>query len=359
MIKKAILAMGVSLALGCASIGVPRVPSLDCDDVIETERHGTVFYSCEQDTTETVLETFDLVGRVKQYGKTTFGFEETVNYRQYVNTGRQRPRMSYRLYVSPRNMVSLEPADEVFLLFSQEYRNEIEEPVMIWSRKDDLLDEQEYYRAHDYDTYRRALTNYSPGATITPDFIARNNEWLIRTVVHEDWHFNMIHVWGNGLDTDLEESVATIMGHAGSIGFTSINYGLNAAIYTEALNSLGKWSFFSETVNMTYNRLENLYAQNLPWEETKDAKAEILSLVEQRGFIPLNNAGVLGALPYTRLFPLAYDVYVTHPDAGELGRILMQCPDDEEKGIEFLRRARYMSANQRAVISFEDLPVNP
>ena len=39
-------------------------------------------------------------------------------------------------------------------------------------------------------------------------------------------------------------------------------------------------------------------------------------------------------------------LYVTHPDAAELGKILMQCPDDEKDGIEFLRRARYMSADE-------------
>ena len=162
MVKKAILGLASALSLGCASIGVPRVPSLECDDKIETERHGTIFYSCSQDTTETVLETFDLVGRVKEYGRNTFGFSETVNYRQYINTERQAPATSYRIYIAPRDVISLEPADEVFLLSSQEYRNEVEEPIMIWSRNDNLLDEEAYYNANEYDTYRRAITDYSP-----------------------------------------------------------------------------------------------------------------------------------------------------------------------------------------------------
>lgn len=369
MIKKAVLALGASFALGCASIGAPRVPSLDCDDVIETERHGTVFYSCAQDTTEAVLETFDLIGRVKEYGKNTFGFSETVNYRQYVNTDRQEPDWSYRLYVSPRNMVALESADEVFLSFVQEYMDNVEEPIMIYSHKDNLIDEDAYYRAQGYDTYRRALTDYSPGASITPDFLgepfaitpdffAMAHEKQIAVVNHEDWHYNMNQVWGNDLDTDLEESLATTMGHAGAIGFIRENYSVNSSSYGIALNNLQRWVNVSETINTSYSLLNNLYSQNLPWEETEPIKQEILSRADEWFFAPLNNAKVIGFLPYTRLFPFAYDVYVTRPDAGELGRILMQCPDDEEEGIAFLRRARYMSVQQPAEISFENIPVD-
>lgn len=345
MMKKAILGLASALSLGCASLGVPRVPSLDCDDVIETERHGTVFYSCQQDTTETVLETFDLVGRVKEYGKATFGFSETVNYRQYVNTERQEPATSYRIYIAPRDSIALEPADEVFLSSAQEYRDEVEEPIMVWSRNDNLLDEESYYNSNGYDTYRRAITDYSPGATITPKFIAMAFEKQVAVVNHEDWHYNMNQVWGNDLDTDLEESLAAMMGNAGAIGFIGVNYGVGSPSYNVALNNLQLWVGVSETINTSYGLLENLYSQNLPWEQEEPLKEEILERAEGWYFYPINNAKVIGFLPYTRLFPFAYDVYVTHPDAGELGRILMQCPDDEVEGIEFLRRARYMSAD--------------
>ena len=346
MVKKAILGLASALSLGCASIGVPRVPSLECDDKIETERHGTIFYSCSQDTTETVLETFDLVGRVKEYGRNTFGFSETVNYRQYINTERQAPATSYRIYIAPRDVISLEPADEVFLLSSQEYRNEVEEPIMIWSRNDNLLDEEAYYNANEYDTYRRAITDYSPGATITPKFIAMTLEKQIAVVNHEDWHYNMNQVWGNDLDTDSEESLAAMMGNAGAIGFIKENYGAGSPSYTVALNNLQTWVDVSEIMNTSYSLLSNLYSQNLPWEQEEPLKEEILERADEWWFAPINNAKVIGFLPYTRLFPLVHAVYVTHPDAAELGKILMQCPDDEEDGIEFLRRARYMSSDE-------------
>ena len=340
MVKKAVLALGSSLLMGCASLGTPIVPSIECDDgLIETERHGTIFYSCAQDTTEAVLETFDLVGMVKEYGRNTFGFGETVNYRQYVNTERQAPATSYRIYISPRDVIALESADETFLISSQEYRNKVEEPIMLWSRNDDLLDEEEYYNANGYDTYRRALTNYSPGATITPDFIAMALEKQIAVVNHEDWHYNMNQNWGNDLDTDLEKSLATIMGNAGAIGFIQENYGAGSSSYVIALDNLQTWVDVSEIMNTSYSLLSNLYSQNLPWEQEEPLKEEILERAEGWYFYPINNAKVIGFLPYTRLFPLAYDVYVTHPDAGELGKILMQCPDDEEEGIEFLKRA--------------------
>ncbi|MDD4878181.1 MAG: hypothetical protein PHO02_04040 [Candidatus Nanoarchaeia archaeon] len=347
MIKKAILGIGAALSLGCASMGVPRVPSLDCDDLIETEKHGTVFYSCRQDTTDTVLEMFDLIGRVKEYGKNTLGFSETVNYRQYVNTDREEPRWSYRIYIAPRDSISLEPADEVFLPYSQNYREDIDEPLMLWSRNDNLLDEEAYYNENGYDTYRRALTNFSPGATITPEFILLPAERQIDVVTHEDWHYNINQVWGNDLDNDLEEALATIMGKAGALDFITINYGRDSAAYGSALGNLFRWIDVSETINTSYSLLENLYSQNLPWEQEEPIKQEILARADEWYFAPLNNAKIVGFLPYTRLFPLVYNVYVTHPDAGELGRILMQCPDDEEDGIEFLRRARYMSAKQR------------
>lgn len=135
MVKKAILGIASALSLGCASLVTPRTPSLECDDVIETERHGTIFYSCQQDTTQAVLDAFDLIGRVKEYGKNTFGFPETVNYRQYINTNRQQPPISYRLYVSPKDNIAVEPEDDIFLIAPQEYREDIDEPVMIWSKK--------------------------------------------------------------------------------------------------------------------------------------------------------------------------------------------------------------------------------
>lgn len=346
MIKKAVLEFASALSLGCVSLGVPRVPSLKCnDDIVETERHGTIFYSCSEDTTETVLEAFDLVGRVKEYGKNTFGFEETVNYRQYVNTDRDEPDTSYRIYIAPRDSVALEPADKIFLLSPQEYREEIDEPVMIWSRNDDLLDEESYYKENGYDTYRRASTNFSPGATITPNFIAMTLENQIAVVTHEDWHYNMNQVWGNDLDTDLEEALASIIGHAGALGFIELNYGSDSSSYSIALNNLRQWIEVSDIINSSYNSLEVLYSQNLPWEQAGSLKEQIFARAEGWYFYPLNNAKIIGFLPYTRLFPMAHAVYVTHPDAGELGKILMQCPDDEEEGIEFLRRARYMSAD--------------
>lgn len=347
MANKAFLALSSSFLMGCVSLTAPNVPSIDCDDMIQTEKHGTVFYSCQQDTTEAVLEVFDIIGRVKEYGRNTFGFQETLNYRQYVNTERQEPVTSYRLYVSPRDMVALEPADEAFLSSLQQYRENPEEPLIIWSRKDNLLDEQKYFILQGYDTYRRELTNFSPGATITPNFIAMAIEKQIAVVNHEDWHYNMNQIWGNDLDTDLEESLATIVGNAGAIGFIRENYGIDSDSYTVALNNLQLWADVSETINTSYSLLENLYSQNLPWEQELPLKQEILARADEWWFAPINNAKIIGFLPYTRLFPLAYDVYATHPDAGELGRILMQCPDDEEKGIEFLRRAVWMTSGEQ------------
>lgn len=342
MKKGLFLALSSSLALGCASLAAPRVPSLDCVDLIETERHGTVFYSCRQDTTDAVLDAFELIGRVKQYGGQTFDFEETVNYRQYVNTGRQRASTSYRLYIAPGDIIGLEPEERIFIRAPQEYREEADEPIMLWSRLDSLLDEEAYYIANGYDTYRRELTDFSPGATITPEFIATALVRKIEVVLHEDWHYNMKLVWGNDLDTDLEESVATVMGLAGAVNFTRHDYGIDSRAYSGALEKRGRWALFADTINMAYNRLEALYAQGMPRDEMQPIKDEILSVFEQRDFSETNNARIIGTLPYTRLFPLVYRVYQTHPDLSELGKILRETPDDEEDGIEYLQNAVWM-----------------
>ncbi|HII16019.1 MAG TPA: hypothetical protein HA362_06935 [Nanoarchaeota archaeon] len=343
---KAAIALCAPLFMGCAYLMVPKVPSLECEDLIETESHGTIFYSCASDTTQAVLDTFDLVGRVKEYERQVFGFEDSVNYREYKTPVTQAPEHSYKLYVAPRDAIAPEPADEIYIGWAQEYRVFHENPVLLFSNacpnSDDLLDEEQFFRENGYDTYRRDLTDFSPGATITPDFLKLPLEGQVYVVQHEDRHFNNIITLGNSHDSDLEEPMATMFGHASALGFIGLNYGVKSAAYRNAAANLQTWVSVSNIINSSYNLLEELYAMNLPWEEAEHLKEAILSGAQGWRFAPLNNAKVVGMLPYTKFFPLVYRIYETHPSPMELQQILLRVPEDEDEGVEFLRRAVWM-----------------
>lgn len=163
---------------------------------------------------------------------------------------------------------------------------------------------------------------------------------------------------GNSHARNLEEPFATIFGHAAAIDFIKANYGTNSQIYANAIKNLQKWRDLSDAINVSYSLLDNLYSRNIPWEEAEPIKQEIINRTGDWSFFPLNNAKIQGYMHYTWHFPLVYEIYITHPDAVEVEKILEKCPEDEDEGVEFLRHARYMSAEQRAVVPLEDFPVD-
>lgn len=335
----------------------PFTHSLECENVETIESHGTLFYACEEDLTPRVEETIQLLGRVKEYEQDVLGMHATGNYRQYASQSHEAsaPAISYRLYVAPKFKLGLAP-EFIAIPERREYRALVEKPVMLYSNPgplvDDLADEELFFRENGYDTYRRVMTDFSSpgetiqGANITPGFVGSSPEWQIITEIHEGYHYNDRLFWGHGDRFEgLKESIVTMEGYAGAIDFIKLEYGEGSETYAKTLKKLADWSEFAYLMNKSYAILSNLYVQDITSGEMESRKQEILaglnaqaSALDYRPEAPLNNAVIEGYIPYTRLFPIVYRVYQSHPDIREFAEIMRAVPDAEQEGIDYLEQ---------------------
>ncbi|MBU2638762.1 MAG: hypothetical protein KJ955_07350 [Nanoarchaeota archaeon] len=365
---KSLLALIPAAIISAADTNAEAVtlPTLTCEDVFTISAHGTDFYACHEDVfpspadsyhTRRFYETIDLISRVKLYGRKELGFQETANYREYrpgaADELAENDSVSYMLYIIPKFQITIEPERSRYIALPIEYRNDVTETTILYSRRDNFEDEEAYYRAEGFDVFRRVVVNFSstsssrPGCSITDEFMKDPIARQIMTPIHEDWHFNRMQVWGHIYIPRIEESLASLVGFAGTVDFSEIEFGTNSKPYEQTVEVLNKWKWRADFTVGYYEELSALYAMDIPEEEMEERKREFMIRATRewnamadadRKIKSISNATLMRDLPYTWFFERAYSVYEAHPDMRELVRILKDTPDDEEQAIEYLER---------------------
>lgn len=370
MKKGALVGLGIAALLGCqgnnpetgqsmdaGTIGaygtthdnIPEGVVLACGNIARINSHNSVFYACEGDLTPALLEELDLIGQVKEYGRNALGYENTPNYRTYKNEMTEIPLTIFGLYVAPKYVINESPI-QIIIETPAEYRTQASHAIRIISLQDNLVDEALFFKSKGYQifgSFGEGVTsgfsmeethNPNLGCDLTQELFNYPPYAKIEVILHEDWHYNIIGVWGKNLDLNLEESIATLMGCVAAVDFAIQTYGKTSDITLDTERKLENWLQVSEYINGIYKTLKELYADETRREEAETFNKKIAEETTKELGFEINNASIYRYLPYTLHFPLLYRVYLANPDINVLLNIMRQVPEREAEGVRFLEQ---------------------
>lgn len=313
---------------------------LDCDKKVNFGINGTKFYACKEDISEELIDNMELIADVKKYARDKFGFLPSLNYLVYQE---KNPKVSYSLTITPKTKLS-DKYKYVSIKKKEEHRKKYNKTTKLGSQIDDLLDEKEYYKSKGYDIYYKATSNFNDksGCNLSLDWFKRSLIKKISVIFHEDWHY-YVDIKKPKLDNNnsLEESAAVLIGRAGAVDFVREKYGESSKEYIEAEKNLKYWYDYSLFINKYYTQLDNLYYSNISKKKKLDKKDKILKNAGNEGFGKLNNSTIVGKRPYTKHFPLMYEVYRDNNSSMEkIIMVLKGMPDtaDEDKVTNYLKK---------------------
>ncbi|MBU2638765.1 MAG: hypothetical protein KJ955_07365 [Nanoarchaeota archaeon] len=312
--------------------------NMGCEETQTFTFYGSTFHACKDDVNQQLLNTFTLIGKIKQYEKEVLGLEETLNYLEYrSNRPGMEPTTVYLLSIVPENDTALD-AVVVGIATDREYREPLTVATRLNSTVDDLLDEEAYYRAQGYDVYRRATSNFGLGCYLTPELMQRATEAIIAVVLEEDFHSNVRKNWHKYPKPDVEESTANLVSHAGAVEIVSQYIGEDTEIYRSAVKALEDYKRFSLFVVDAYNDYEAILTGGHADEERQRLTDELFERVKKTWPSITNPAALSDRLPYTRLFPLAYAVYEHQDNVRAFVDLMKEMPDSEYSAIGYMEK---------------------
>ena len=314
-------------------IGVDKAKTgigLKCEQVDRITTQGYSFYTCHDDIDFDLVKRMELVAAVKQFTRDNLGFKDTDNYKVYKNNKDEKATTYYRLYVTGKfNIPETWDGHRVWIEVDSQHYVDIGEGKLFSSAVDKLIDEKKNYISKGYDTYWRSFSSFEGGCNLSPEFFEDSIADQISTIIHEDFHCQ------TDKQSEIEESMATIVGMTGAVEFTKEYFGEGSKEHKLAQEWLQSWLTYSRFVGKYYYELEGLYAKEMPLEEKMREKRVIQEQAEEERSW-LNNASIWDKIPYTKNFPLAYQIYLKHPDMGELVKILLASPKDEKGAVKYL-----------------------
>lgn len=302
--------------------------ALKCD-AARIETRGYNFYACEEDLAQELLMQMEYIANVKAFGEDVLNFKPTKNYLIYKNRKTEMPKTRYRLYVTGETELPRKH-DKYYVYVAERSMvyQRLAQPTIFISTKDNLEDEERFYKRKGYDTNRRVITSFGGDCDLDPEFLSQPLASQTGVVIHEDFHGTAAN------ETEIEESLAVMMEMAGATEFTEKQFGPESSEHEKAKANLRHWLDYSLEISRLNKELTSIYAKGITLEEKLKEKEKILSSSEY-GW---NNAKLWAGIPYTINFPLAYEVYTKHKDTKELAKIFLECPKNEEEAIEYLKR---------------------
>jgi predicted aminopeptidase len=294
------------------------------------------FRSCEESLDDRVLKEFELIAKIKDYSGDAFGLGDTPNYKEYKD-GKYNPEETYYiLYVSPKNMLADNWNNEMYVRYDGDNKIEITKPTMLWSKRDDLKGEKEYYDKLGFETRWFSTNNYE-GCSLSPEFMDFSLQLRVSIVLHEDWHYNF-GKWQPQRESNVNESAASFVGDVGAEDFIKKYYGDGSEEHKAAVRRLRTQHKKAEFLTKYYYLLKGVFDSSLSENEKSSLKENFLDQAEKEYYRP-SLVEIWSQLPYIKNFVLIMDVYQSRgEDLGKMKTILRNLPGKESEAITYLRK---------------------
>ena len=338
MFKKALLTLTALLSSSCGTLPSPTIIPPGCTEV-QVQIENFAFKTCKEALDERVIREFDLIRRVKNFGKETLGYEETGNYKEY-RDGKFFPKKTqYLLFVAPKNMLPEKWENFKTITKKGDHFKDDKKPTIIWSLyKDDLKDELQKYESKGYETFWRSFDSYGGGCALTPKLIKAQMPWKISVVLHEDWHYNFAKRTVGNPDPNINESTASFLGYVGAIEFSKFEFGIGSKEHKGALKQFEKKKKHADVVIRYHRVLRAVFNSNLSEKDKDRERDRLLDEMEEEGF-GMGVMQIWDAVPYTKYFMLWNAVYEKQgSNLKNLNQILRGLPNTDELAVKFLEK---------------------
>lgn len=329
--KVAVLAISAVINLSCISKYALRC---DLESVV---RGGVSFRACEGNISRQLVDEFQLVAEVKDFGKRVLGMEKTDNYTEY-RSGKDDNLIDwmYTLYIMPKDIISMK-SDYRYLDKDESVRDDFSGPAYLSSIKDNLRDEYGFYEGSK-DLFYRVNSDYvldGKGCDMTDSFIDSPVERKVELILHEDWHVNHKILAHRAVDSAVSESTASFVGVFGAVEFAKEKYGEKSWAYKQALQARDSWMYHAYITNESYRKLSEIYSMDIPFEEKMELKSKLL---DEIGAPYSNNASIAYDYAYTKYFPDIFRIYLSQDkDFVKTVDILKKVPPDDSDAERFLK----------------------
>lgn len=306
---------------------------LKCKDVARITRKGFGIYACESDLTPELIQNFEYVADVKDFGHKKIKLVKSESYKVFKNSKTEEAITWHWLFISKKFVVPKKWKKEL-VKENKLHRIVVRDFLILRSKVDKLEDDKEYYKRRGYDVYLRQVKNFSNSCNLSPKFLERTPWHQADTILHEELHAT---VDDKKWESNLEESVANLIGMVGSMEFCKERFGEKSFEYESAKKALETEFTQAKAIVKANKELKELFASDSSREKKIKKKEEILDELKKHIYIT-NNASLYDTNAYKKNFVLMYQIYLKHPKFKDLVNILKNMPKEEAAGIEYLKR---------------------
>ncbi len=280
-------------------------------------------------------ERLSFIADVKNFGMSKLGLISSENYMRYRTV--EDARTLYLLYVAPKTELPDYLGNYRDINEDEEYREVPDDPIILHSKLDKLVDEEEYYVSNGYDVLRRVVQDFDDGkgCDLTPLFLANSTAHQVRTILHEDWHHTYDVLRGGGRSREVNESAAQVVGYAGSIEFMRLVYGESSKEYRSATSAYDHAIKHAKLVNSAYDELQEIYDSNISEEKKVKARESVFKRLKNEGYI-YNNASLWDMYPYTKHFISFVNAYEKLGSVKDFVDMMKGAPTDEAGALKYV-----------------------